>query len=197
MSALPNVRMTEAEYLAFDRASDIKHEYYRGEVFAMSGGSPEHNMICASVGATLYAQLRGRSCKTFSSDQRIKIPHMGLYTYADFTVTGDRPAFTEGDTLLNPTLLIEVLSPSTELYDRGRKFQHYRTIDSLREYVLIAQDQPRIERYLRQDDGTWLLTDAVGLESRIELTSIDCTLALADVYEQVNFETGDETEGLR
>lgn len=160
MSALPNVRMTEAEYLAFDRASDIKHEYYRGEVFAMSGGSPEHNMICASVGATLYAQLRGRSCKTFSSDQRIKIPHTRLCTYADFTVTGDQPAFTEGDTLLNPTLLIEVLSPSTELYDRGRKFQHYRTIDSLREYVLIAQDQPRIERYLRQDDGTWLHTGA-------------------------------------
>ncbi len=194
MSALPDVRMTESEYLAFDRASEIKHEYYRGEIFAMSGGSPEHNMISASVGGLLYTQLRGRSCKLFSSDQRVRVSRTRLYTYPDITVVCGDPRFATDaqDTLINPTLLIEVLSPSTESYDRGKKFQHYRQLDSLREYVLIAQDQPHIERYLRQDDDTWLLSEATGLESRIELTSIGCVLALAEVYEQVTFEAENE-----
>lgn len=190
MSVLPDVRMTEAEYLAFDRASEIKHEYYRGEIFAMTGGSPEHNMICISTSATLYNQVRGQPCKIYSSDQRVRVPRTRLYTYPDISIVCSEPHFVDEalDTLLNPTLLIEVLSPSTESYDRGKKFQHYRQIDSLREYVLIAQETPHIEHYLRQDDGNWLLRDAIGLESRIELPSIGCTLALADVYEQVTFE---------
>lgn len=197
MSPLPDVRMTEAEYLAFDRASEIKHEYYRGEIFAMSGGSPEHNLICMSTGAALYSQLRGRPCKSFSSDQRVRISQTRLYTYPDITVVCGDPRFATDaqDTLINPTLLIKVLSPSTESYDRGKKFQHYRQLDSLREYVLIAQDQPHIERYLRQDDDTWLLSEATGLESRIELTSIGCVLALAEVYEQVTFEAENEEKG--
>jgi Uma2 family endonuclease len=196
MSALPNVRMTEAEYLAFDRASDIKHEYCRGEIFAMSGASRAHNVISGNTYASLHSQLRGRPCEKYQAEMRVRAAHTRLYTYPDITVVWGEPRFadSEVDTLLNPTVLIEVLSPSTERYDRGRKFQHYRAIDSLREYVLIAQDQPRIERYLRQEDGTWLLSDAVGLESRMELTSIGCTLALADVYEQVTFEAEDEPE---
>jgi Uma2 family endonuclease len=196
MAAPPNVRMTEAEYLAFDRASDVKHEYYRGEIFAMSGASRKHNVISGNTYASLHAQLRGRPCEKYQAEMRVRVARTRLYTYPDITVVCGEPHFADNefDTLLNPTLLVEVLSPSTERYDRGRKFQHYREIDSLREYVLIAQDQPRIERFLRQDDGTWLLSDASGLEGRIELASIGCTLALADVYEQVTFEAEDEPE---
>ena len=189
MSALPEIRMTEAEYLAFERASETKHEFLDGEVFAMSGASEAHNLISINTAATLHTRLRGRSCKVYPSDMRIKTPG-GLYTYPDLSVVcGGDARFSENefDTLLNPTVLIEILSPSTERYDRGRKFQAYRELDSLQEYVLIAQDSPHIERYLRQADHVWQFTEAIGLDAEIKLTSIECTLVLADIYEQVTF----------
>jgi Uma2 family endonuclease len=191
MPALPQALsgMTEAEYLEFERASELKHEFIDGEVLAMTGASRAHNLICTTTSFLLYSQLRGRSCEIYSADMRVKVETTGLYTYPDISVVCGDPQFAddEFDTLLNPTVLIEVLSPSTERYDRGRKFQHYRELPSLREYALIAQDSPRIERYLRQQDGTWQFSDAKGLEASLELTSIDCALALAEVYEQVNF----------
>ena len=193
MAALPKVKLTAAEYLAMERASEEKHEFLDGEIYLMSGASRNHNLILVNVLASLHAQLRKRPCVVYPSDMRVKVNDSGLYTYPDISVVCDPPQFDEADqdTLLNPTLIIEVLSPSTESYDRGKKFQHYRTLESLQEYVLIAQDSPRIERYLRQPNHEWLLADASGLESTLELASIQCTLVLADVYEKVSFEETD------
>jgi Uma2 family endonuclease len=181
--------MTEAEYLAFERASEWKHEFWAGEIFAMTGASEAHNLICTSISFLLYGQLRGRPCKIYSGDMRVKIAATGLYTYPDISVVCGEARFSDDhrDTLINPTVIFEVLSPSTERYDRGRKFQHYRQLESLRAYVLIEQDSPRIEYYQRQADHTWLLADAHGLDARLELPVIGCTLALAEVYEQVTF----------
>jgi Uma2 family endonuclease len=184
---------TEAEYLAFERASEIKHEYDHGEIFAMEGASEQHNLITVNVAASLHAQLRQRPCWVYSNDMRLKISARN-YTYPDIIVVCGAPqiADEQGDTLLNPTLIVEVLSPSTEQYDRGRKFQYYRTLASLQEYVLISQEQARIEHYVRQDNGKWLYTHHAGLDAALELPSIGCRLALADVYEKVTF---DDTEG--
>lgn len=190
------MRMTEAEYLAFERASDIRHEYLDGHVYAMTGASRAHNLISTYTAASLINQLRGRPCEVYASDMRVRVSATGLYTYPDVTVVCGNPQFADSalDTLLNPVLVIEVLSPSTESYDRGKKFQHYRQLESLREYVLISQDSPRIERFLRQDDGTWLLTDAAGLDASLELASVACTLALAEVYEKVTFQSEEVPE---
>ena len=186
--------MTETEFLAFERASEIKHEYLDGYVYTMTGASRAHNLICINAAATLHGQLRQKPCEIYANDMRVKVQATGLYTYPDLSVVYDEPQLAGGefDTLLNPVLLIEVLSPSTESYDRGKKFQHYRQIDSLGDYVLIAQDSPRIERFTRQPDDTWLLADAVGLDASVELPSLGCTLALADVYEKVTFEANDQ-----
>ncbi|HVU13228.1 MAG TPA: Uma2 family endonuclease [Phototrophicaceae bacterium] len=181
---------TVEQYLEMERASEEKHEFRDGVVYLMSGATHRHSIIQISTLASLHAQLRKRPVLVFPSAMRLKVEKTGLYTYADGCVVCEPPQLEDDqqDTLLNPTLIIEVLSPSTETYDRGKKFQHYRALESLQEYVLIAQDQPRIERYLRQPNHEWLLSDAVGLESRLELPSIQCVLALADVYEKVDFE---------
>jgi Uma2 family endonuclease len=181
--------MTESEYLAFERESEVKHQLIDGEVFAMAGASWAHNMICAYTTAALINQLGDKPCAVSPSDLRVKVETTRLYTYPDIRVVCGEPAFTDDhqDTLANPTLIIEVLSPSTELYDRGKKFQDYRKLASLREYILISQDSPRVERYTLKDDGTWSLSDIEGLDASIELSSIGCALALADVYKKVKF----------
>ena len=191
------IAMTEAEYLAFERNSEIKHEYLNGEVFAMTGASWEHNMICASVIASLVNQVRGSSCQVSPSDLRLQVSASGLFAYPDISVICGEPIFTdpEFDTIINPTAIIEILSPTTERYDRGEKFQYYRQIGSFQDYLLIAQDQPRIEGYSRQSDGSWRFTDASGLDARFEIASIRCTLALAEVYERVTFGTDEAEEG--
>ncbi len=188
MTAVPQSQMTPAEYLAFERASDERHEYLDGEVRLLPGSTPKHSIIEGSTSACLHAQLRSSPCLIFVVNLRLKVSDTGLYTYPDISIVCGDPQFEDGDSLLNPTVLIEVLSPSTESYDRGKKFQQYRTLESLQEYVLIGQDSPRIERYTRQPDNQWLLADAVGLDASIELVSIGCALALADVYEKVSFE---------
>jgi Uma2 family endonuclease len=191
MAAIPQTpkAMTEAEYLAFERASLLKHEYIGGEVFAMTGASEAHNLISVNLIASLKNQLRGRPCKVYPGDMRLKIEATGLYTYPDISVVCGEARFADAalDTLVNPTLIIEILSPSAERYDRGRKFQDYRLLASLQEYVLIAQDSPRIERFVRQGDVRWELTDVSGPDASTALTSIGCTLTLAEVYEQVTF----------
>jgi Uma2 family endonuclease len=190
MSALPKTYISISDYLAGERLSDTKHEYYDGEVFAFAGGSEQHNLIAGNVYASLHSQLRKRPCTVYPSDMRVKIPRTGLYTYPDVVAVCGTAYFedAERDTLLNPTVIVEVLSPSTEKYDRGKKFQNYRTVDSLIEYVLIAQDTYRIEHYVRQPDQQWLLSEATSLEDIIELPSIQCILVLADVYEKVRIE---------
>jgi len=183
-----NPTLTPAEYLAFERQqTDAKHEYLNGQITAMSGASREHNLIVGNAFASLHGQLRGRGCEVYSNDMRVHIPATGLYTYPDIVALCGEPVF-EGDqfdTLLNPHVIIEVLSSSTEAYDRGTKFAHYRSIESLQAYVLIAQDRPHIELFERGTDGRWVLSEAKGLESRLELEALGCVLELSEVYERI------------
>lgn len=189
MSALPKPWITPERYLEAESRSEVRHEYYRGEVFAMAGASREHNLVSLNVGAELRAALRGRPCEAYTNEMRVLVEATGLYTYPDVVVVCGGPRFLAGaelSTLLNPTVLIEVLSESTSAYDRGRKFGHYRRLGSLREYVLIDQHAPQIERY-SLDNGRWFLTDVRGLEAVLELESIGCALALSEIYARVEF----------
>ena len=187
MAAEPITAMSVEEYLEFERASETKHEYYGGEVLAMAGASYDHNLIVMNTGATLHSQLRGKPCRVLPSDLRIFVPAADIFAYPDLTVVCGRPSFGPGtpDTLLNPKVIIEVPSPSTESHDRGKKFQHYRTIGSLDEYVLITQGTPRIEHFVRQANDLWLFSEAIGSEATLHLPTIDCALTLADVYQEV------------
>jgi Uma2 family endonuclease len=188
MTAQPKSSITEDVYLEQERRGTIKHEYYNGKVYAMSGASEQHNLIAMNVAASLHTQLRGRSCRAYPSDMRLKVVKTGLNTYPDFTIVCGQSEFTDPtkrDTLTNPSVIVEILSPSTERYDRGMKFQHYRTIETLKEYILISQDKHHIEKFTRQENNEWVLTEAIGLEAAMPITSIQGTLTLHDVYEQV------------
>ncbi len=196
MVANAQKKWTVEEYLAFERTSEEKHEYYAGEIFDMSGASRRHNLIVMNTGTTLNSQLAQRPCEVYPSDMRVKVNKI-KYTYPDVTVVCGEPQFEDGefDTLLNPTIIVEVLSPSTEDYDRGKKFKHYMAIPSLQEYILIAQDEARIDHCTRQGDGDWLISVSKTLEASIDLSSINCTLRLADVYNKITFETeGSDTD---
>ena len=187
MSAvLEQPRYTAEDYLTLERSASIKSEFHNGEIYAMTGASRKHNLITFNIAGELRSQLKKRPCEAYINDMRVKAIEARSYHYPDIAVVCGAPQFedTHFDTLLNPTLLIEVLSPSTEAYDRGGKFAHYRKIASLREYLLISQDQPGIERYLRQGD-VWILSEAVGLEASMPLESIDCLLSLREVYDKV------------
>ena len=181
--------MTAEEYLAFERASETKHEFFRGEVFAMGGASRNHNRATLDTAVALVRSLDGSDCEVFSNDMRVKVPSTGLYTYPDIVVTCEEPTFedNEFDTLLNPQVVIEVLSDSTEAYDRGKKFAQFRELDSLQSYVLISQKEPRVEVFTRHESGDWMMRDAVGMESTIELSAINVTLQLKDVFKRVEF----------
>jgi Uma2 family endonuclease len=188
MAINPESGMTSEAYLAFERAQfDAKHEFLDGEIIAMAGASRQHNRIVTNLVVSLGTQLRGRPCDVYSSDMRVKIPATGLYTYPDVIALCHDPQFEDEamDTLLNPTVIIEVLSPSTEAYDRGLKFAHYRSIEAMQIYILIAQDKPQIEIFRRQKNEDWLLSVVGGLGARVSLDAIGCELALADVYERV------------
>jgi Uma2 family endonuclease len=188
MTAQPKQYITEQEYIEFERASATKHEYYAGQIYAMTGASRTHNLIAGNTLASLHTQLRRKPCQIFPSDMRVKIQKTGLHTYPDLVIICGEPQFTDDalDTLINPIVLIEILSPSTERYDRGMKSQHYRTIETLQDYILIEQDHYHIEYYSRQGNGQWLLQEATGIEARITIPSIGSTLLLEDVYEKVD-----------
>ncbi len=190
MSALLKLKITPRDYLDSERVSKIKHEYYAGQVYAMAGASERHNLVAMNIGASLHSQLRRRQCSVFPSDMRVKIAAMGLYTYPDISALFGAAQFEDEqrDILLNPTVIVEVLSPSTENYDRGKKFQFYRTLQSLVEYLLVAQDAMHIEHYTCQPDGRWLLAEFDQPTDVLHLASIGCDLALADVYEKVLFD---------
>jgi len=189
MSAIPKTKLTPGEYLELERKAEYKSEYFDGEIFAMSGAKRNHNKITTNLSGLVWQHLKGKDCESYSNDMRVFVPQTGLYTYPDIVVVCGEPKFQDNvfDTLLNPILLIEVLSESTESYDRGKKFQHYRSIESLREYVLVSQDEARIEKYVKQGDGFWVLSEAVGLEAEIEFASIECRIALAEVYDKIDF----------
>jgi Uma2 family endonuclease len=184
MASLPKPRYTPQEYLALERQAEYKSEYFAGEIFAMAGASPPHNAIVFNLSGELSPQLRGGPCRGYVSDQRVKVSATGLYTYPDVVVVCGEPQFEDDhlDSLINPTLIIEVLSSTTEAYDRGSKFAQYRQLESFQEYVLIAQDECHVEWFVRQPDGRWLLAEAKDLAETVHLASIGCNLKLEDVY---------------
>lgn len=192
MSSQAQLRYTPEEYLALERQALYKSEYYAGDICAMAGASRWHNLIVTNVVREISLQLKRRPCTTYPSDMRVKITPTGLYAYPDVTVVCGEAQFedTAQDTLLNPTLIVEVLSDSTEAYDRGGKFAHYRKLASLQTYVLITQTKPHVEQYVRQPDNRWLLAaEAESLDDTVHLPAIDCHLALAEVYDKVDMVT--------
>lgn len=194
MATLPKPRYTPEQYLAMERRAQHKSEYYRGEIFAMAGATREHNLIVLSVGSQLRDQLRKRPCEVYPSDMRVLLP-TGLYTYPDVTVVCGEPDFLddEFDTLLNPRVLVEVISESTEAYDRGKKFEHYRAIESLFDYVLIDTDRAHVEVYSRQPGNHWLLSESSDLAGGVAIPSIECRLELREVYEKVPLKQNEDS----
>jgi Uma2 family endonuclease len=192
MSAQPQTHLTPEQYLESERTAEFRSEYYCGQIFAMAGGSYQHAQIVGGLVREFGNALKKRPCAVVPTDLRLRVSPAGLYTYPDVVVIcGDaRFADNQQDTLLNPTLIVEVLSPSTEAYDRGFKFAQYRTVESLEEYVLVAQTEPRVEVFRRQRGGHWLLSEAFGLESACRFDSLDCSLALTDIYDKVTFPPG-------
>ena len=189
--ALPQKKpfVTVDEYLALERAAEYKSEYFNVEIFAMAGASLAHSTIATNVLGELRNLLRGNRCAPYDSNLRIEIPLTGLYTYPDVLVICRPVELSEkGDGMAtNPTLIVEVLSDSTEAYDRGKKFAHYRTIPSFREYVLVSQKEPLVEVFFRRDDGIWQLTPVSGLDASVDLQSLGITLHLAEVFDRVEF----------
>lgn len=180
---------TPEEYLAAERAAETRSEYFAGEILAMTGASRAHNVIAGNIHGLMWTQLRGRPCEAYIGDMRVKVSTSGGYTYPDVVVVCGEPRFEDEnvDTLLNPTLIVEVLSPATERYDRGRKLEHYRKMPSLAEYMLVAQDARRIEWYTRQESGLWFYGDTQEGQQTVELASIACTLSLDEVYDRITF----------
>ncbi|HEY2951201.1 MAG TPA: Uma2 family endonuclease [Verrucomicrobiae bacterium] len=185
----PVKRLTEAEYLAIERRAEFKSEFFGGEVFAMAGGTLQHSRIATNLVREFSLRLEGSPCEPLNSDLRVKVEATGLLTYPDLSVVCAAEKFldAEEDTLVNPTLIAEVLSDSTEAYDRGKKFEHYRQIPSLREYLLVSQREPRVEQFIRRENGQWLLREAVGLKKTLFIPSLRITLALAEVFRRVRF----------
>ena len=182
-------RLTDAEYLDLERKAEFKSEFFDGEMFAMAGGSLSHSLITMNFGGELRDKLKGRPCVPYNSDLRLKVEPTGLYTYPDLSVICGPPHFAdaEKDTVTNPTLLVEVLSDSTESYDRGAKLRNYVLIPTVREYLLVSQHEPRIEQYLRQEDGSWLWREVAGLEATLEIPSLQVSIALAEIFANVQF----------
>ncbi len=181
--------LTPAEYLAFERASETKHEYVAGELTAMAGASRRHNLIVSRTVTGLNNTLAARSCEVYANDMRVKIGSLGIYTYPDIAIVCDEPILedTEQDTLLNPAVIIEVLSPSTERYDRDLKFRRYRLIPTLRDYLLIAQDEPRVEHYTIGQDGELGLRVYRTVATVVDLPTLGCRLPLAEIYARITF----------
>ncbi len=194
MSTQANIYLSPEEYLALERQADYKSEYFDGVVYAMSGASLNHNKIVANVITELVQQLRGRPCSALPSDIKVRMPDSRKFFYPDVSVVCGEPQFHDErtDVILNPILIIEVLSDSTEAFDRGRKFQAYQRLGSLQEYILISQNKSVVEQYIRQTDATWKYTAAIGLESSLSLPSIECTLNLSAVYDKVTETETDE-----
>jgi len=189
MSTQPNTFLTPEEYLAIERKAARKSEYYRGEMFAMAGASRAHNLIVVNIVAELRQRLKTRHCELYSGDMRLRISAAHLYTYPDVMVVCGDPRFADDqkDTLLNPMVIVEVLSESTREYDRGRKFGNYRELSSLQEYVMVEQDSPHVELFSRQSEGGWLFKEFKDLNQILPLASIDCELPLREIYDKVDW----------
>ena len=187
MSAVPQIKyLTPEEYLAIERQAEFKSEYVDGAMYAMAGGSPQHSSVASNVLAELHLQLKRTSCRVFNSDLKVRVPSKRKYLYPDVTVTCAEPQFDDkGDAILNPLLIVEVLSKTTAGYDRRNKFLYYQEIESFQEYLLIAQDQPAVQHYVKQPDSTWICTTIKGLDQSVELPLVNCRLELKDIYAKV------------
>jgi len=186
MASVPNYYLTPAEYLALERKAEFKSEYMDGVVYALAGASPRHNLIVANVIIKLGGQLKGRPCKVYPSDLKVGVPSSGRFFYPDVSVVcgDDEFADDEKDVILNPTLIVEVSSETTAAFDRGKKFLSYQQIGSLQEYLLVSHDEILIEGYTRQGNDTWLYTKVTSLDGNLSLRSVECELALKDVYDK-------------
>ena len=194
MVADPQRMYGAAEYLALENEAETKSELFNGQIYAMAGASPTHALITANIIGVVQQQLRGKPCRAYSSDLRVRVDETGAYVYPDVTVACPPLTFAEDDanSLTNPVVVIEVLSPSTEANDRGAKWGHYQHLASLRDYVLVAQNQKRIEHYERLDDGSWRYSVAEN-DGIVSLKSIECELNLDEVYERVEFSNQTQT----
>ena len=182
MSAQP--KLTAREYLTQERLSDTKHEFINGEIFAMAGASEAHNIIVMNIGASLHSQAKKRPCRVYPSDLRVQLNDG--YVYPDITMLCGKPEFVEKDNLTNPNLIIEVSSPTTEDYDLGGKFARYRQLESLQDYIIVAQDKIKVLHYTRQDENHWLLTELTDKKAFIDINYLQCQLLLEDIYDKVN-----------
>lgn len=183
-------KITPAEYLALEKEAEVRSEYLDGELFAMAGASPAHVLIVSNLVAALDGRLADRPCAVFSTDQKVRVDATGLYAYPDVAVAC-RDLRIEDECLLNPLLIVEVLSASTQDYDRGTKFAHYRTLESLRHYVLVAQDRRYVEHFTRTDEGLWLLREVAGEDEQVELGSLDVSLKMAQIYRKLDLLASD------
>jgi Uma2 family endonuclease len=192
IAALP-IGFTEAEYLALEAVGDNKHEFADGVVTAMAGATPVHNALCVRLSAALLALCGGKDCVVLSSDQRVHVPTTGLYAYPDVSVACGERRYENGKppSLLNPLVLVEVTSDSTEDYDRGKKFLHYQAIESLREYMVVSHREPRIDHHRRLDSGQWLVTAYLKDDSLIEIAAVGGTMRLQDVYGSLDLTEGE------
>ena len=190
MASVPKTRLTSEEYLAQERQAKFRSEFYLGETFAMAGASRSHNLIAGNIFATIHGQIASRDCEVYQGDMRVKVDASGLYVYPDVVVACEQPQFEDAklDTLLNPRVLVEVLSMTTESYDRGTKWQHYQSLPALREYVLVSQSSALVEIFRRTADEQWLYSAYHEPSQPINLESIDCRLQLAQIYAKVSFE---------
>ena len=198
MSAVLIPRLTEAEYLAFERAAEIRHEFHGGDIFAMSGATESHNLVAGNLFGELYLLLRGERCRPYTHDMRVKAAESKTYMYPDIVVACPPVEFLDDkrDTLLNPQVVIEVLSPSTEDYDRGRKFDRYRECPSLQQYVLVSQDARRAVSFIRQVDGVaWLMKPLDNTTDTIDFPSLGVSVSLADIYRNVELSIATTTVG--
>ncbi len=190
MSALPKRYFTPEEFLELELKADYKSQYVAGEIYAMAGAQPEHVALATGIASILYNKFRGRSCQVYSSDLRVRVRPGDLWTYPDVAALCAEPQFDRSSdpaSLLNPQVIFEVLSPSTEAFDRGDKFARYRQLESLTDYVLVSSEQMRVEHFVRQDDGSWKFTEYHLPEHRLPLASVHCELPLAEIYERVTF----------
>ena len=192
MSTQPQRRYTLEEYFALERAADVKYEYWQGKVLAMSGASPAHAQIQVNLISLLRAQLHGRPCRIFPSDMRLKVPSLSPYRYPDLSARCGEPVFESIgglEVFTNPTLIVEILSPTTEAFDRGDKFTHYKSIASFTDYLLIAQHRPYVGQYITQGQEVWSYREFNDLADSLYIPALDCRLVLAELYEDVSFES--------
>ena len=189
VSTQSKVRITPEEYLALERKAETRSEYFDGEMIPMPGVSLQHDRIVINLISELDSQFQDRPGEVHGPDFRIKVPRTGSYFYPDVSVVLGNPELEDeyGDSMLNPRVVIEVLSPSTESYDRGPKFAHYRTLESLQEFILVSQTEPRVERYVRQDDRNWLYSEVTDPAGSLELVSVACRVPLSRIYRKVDF----------